>query len=108
MSQHCVKRLLMPELLTICSKITQNIIYHVNPGDYILYLYFMQKEDTSADKAHRFCTFLFRTSDNAFSVLISALKVGQAHIAEELLEIERATWVQTRRNYHPVQRRKVL
>ena len=47
----------------------------------------MQCETTSAGKAHRYCTFLFRTNDDAFPVLISALKmVGQDHIAEELLD----------------------
>ena len=46
-------------------------------------------------QAHRFCTLIIRTGDDAFDLLISALnKAEQWHIADELQRIEREGYVQ--------------
>ena len=54
----------------------------------------MQEERTPTAKAHRMCTLIVRTSDNAYDVLISALeKANQRHVADELRRIEREGYV---------------
>ena len=56
----------------------------------------MQKERTPTEKAHRFCTLIVRTGDDAFDLLISVLNtVKQRHVADELLMIEREGYVHT-------------
>ena len=53
-------------------------------------MYLLQKEPTPAEQAHRLCSLLFRTGDNAFPVFISALKKAkQEYVADELLRIEK-------------------
>ena len=50
----------------------------------------LQKETTSEERAHRFCTFIVRVKRNhAFGLLIATLnEVKQNHVADELLRIE--------------------
>ena len=54
----------------------------------------MQEERTPTSRAHRLCTLIVRTSDDAYDVLISALeKVNQGNVADELRRIERERYV---------------